>query len=191
MQRSWSGGRRSHSPAGKLWKMVWTGFWIDTCCIDKSSSAELSEAINSMFNYYQSSEVCYVYLGDFADVGVSDDMEGATAWLAATHTPRWFKRPPCAILRKFSKCSWWRRGWTLQELLAPEYVQFYNSGWKHVGRLFNMVSIVSTITGIDTGVLLHAKKISVESIATRMSWTSNRRTRRLEDEAYVCWGSSI
>jgi hypothetical protein len=33
-------------------------FWVDTCCIDKSSSAELSEAINSMFKWYQQSSVC-------------------------------------------------------------------------------------------------------------------------------------
>jgi hypothetical protein len=38
--------------------------WVDTCCIDRSSSAELSEAINSMFRWYQGSEACLVYLAD-------------------------------------------------------------------------------------------------------------------------------
>ena len=38
--------------------------WIDTCCIDKSSSAELSESINSMFRWYANSARCYAYLGD-------------------------------------------------------------------------------------------------------------------------------
>src|ERR1700761_3283791 len=38
--------------------------WIDTCCINKRSSAELSEAINSMFQWYKNAEVCYVYLSD-------------------------------------------------------------------------------------------------------------------------------
>jgi hypothetical protein len=33
-------------------------FWIDTCCIDKSSSAELAEAINSMFSWYQGAVKC-------------------------------------------------------------------------------------------------------------------------------------
>jgi hypothetical protein len=38
--------------------------WVDTCCIDKTSSAELSEAINSMFRWYKQSKLCYVYLFD-------------------------------------------------------------------------------------------------------------------------------
>src|SRR6187402_2302813 len=38
--------------------------WVDTCCIDKSSSAELTEAINSMFQWYKSSAVCFVYLSN-------------------------------------------------------------------------------------------------------------------------------
>ncbi|KAL8709869.1 MAG: hypothetical protein Q9220_005485 [cf. Caloplaca sp. 1 TL-2023] len=42
----------------------WEYVWIDTCCIDKRSSAELSEAINSMFRWYQEAQVCYTYLSD-------------------------------------------------------------------------------------------------------------------------------
>lgn len=38
--------------------------WVDTCCIDKTSSAELSEAINSMFRWYRYAAVCYAYLSD-------------------------------------------------------------------------------------------------------------------------------
>jgi len=38
--------------------------WVDTCCIDKSSSAELSEAINNMFRWYGLAEICIVYLSD-------------------------------------------------------------------------------------------------------------------------------
>ncbi len=38
--------------------------WIDSCCIDKTSSAELSEAINSMFDWYSQAAVCYVFLFD-------------------------------------------------------------------------------------------------------------------------------
>jgi hypothetical protein len=39
-------------------------FWVDSCCIDKSSSAELQEAINSMFRWYRDAAKCYVYLSD-------------------------------------------------------------------------------------------------------------------------------
>lgn len=58
--------------------------WIDTCCINKSSSAELSEAINSMFKWYQCSEVCYVYL----DVEVEDSNPTAEQF----HRSRWLYR---------------------------------------------------------------------------------------------------
>jgi len=39
--------------------------WVDTCCIDKTSSAELSESINSMYNWYRQSTVCYVHVSDW------------------------------------------------------------------------------------------------------------------------------
>lgn len=42
----------------------WSYVWIDSCCIDKSSSSELSEAINSMFSFYSKAQVCYAYLSD-------------------------------------------------------------------------------------------------------------------------------
>ncbi|KAF1927223.1 uncharacterized protein M421DRAFT_18033, partial [Didymella exigua CBS 183.55] len=35
--------------------------WIDTCCIDETNNADLSEAINSMFRWYQRSAACYIY----------------------------------------------------------------------------------------------------------------------------------
>lgn len=70
--------------------------WIDTCCIDKKRSAELSEAINSMYTWYQNAQICYVY---FSDV---------------------FKRSSWAATRtSIRQARWFTRGWTLQELLAP------------------------------------------------------------------------
>ena len=78
---------------------VW--IWIDTCCIDKASSAELSEAINSMYHWYGKSQVCYVLLHD---VTVSDE---------------WLKTKS-----EFVRSEWFDRGWTLQELLAPWRVVF-------------------------------------------------------------------
>jgi hypothetical protein len=83
--------------------------WIDTCCIDKTSSAELSEAINSMFKWYQSAKICYVYLYDYALNDLSE----------STH-------------EEFSKCKWLTREWTLQELIAPRQVMFLNNAWKPV-----------------------------------------------------------
>lgn len=63
------GTSHTHQAYGKVVKAMQQaasdGFayiWIDSCCIDKSSSAELSEAINSMYRWYSNSAVCYVYL---------------------------------------------------------------------------------------------------------------------------------
>lgn len=68
----------------------YTHVWIDTCCIDKSSSAELSEAINSMFTWYEQSAVCFAYLAD-----VVAGEEGS-----------------------LGRSEWFRRGWTLQEYVS-------------------------------------------------------------------------
>ena len=77
--------------------------WIDTCCIDKTSSAELSEAINSMYRWYQDSEVCYAYM---VDVRVDSEYEN------------------------FRRSRWFKRGWTLQELLAPRSMNLYDQEWR-------------------------------------------------------------
>lgn len=69
--------------------------WIDTCCIDKSSSAEISESINSMFRWYQNSQICYAYLADVKGHSTSEDIVG-----------------------QFKSSLWFTRGWTLQELIG-------------------------------------------------------------------------
>src|SRR5256714_4011235 len=80
--------------------------WIDTCCIDKSSSAELSEAINSMYRWYHQAEVCYAYLADVPSEA--------------------FKNVTDYVDSEFSESRWFTRGWTLQELIAPSTVIFLN-----------------------------------------------------------------
>ncbi|ORY09411.1 heterokaryon incompatibility protein-domain-containing protein [Clohesyomyces aquaticus] len=83
--------------------------WVDSCCIDKSSSAELSEAINSMFKWYEISKVCFIYLEDVPAALDPFDMDSA-----------------------FRKSRWWTRGWTLQELLASHHTIFFDSTWARV-----------------------------------------------------------
>ena len=61
----------------------WT--WIDTCCIDKRSSAEMSEAINSMYRWYANAQECFVYL---SDVSWRDHMRG-THLRALLHFSKW------------------------------------------------------------------------------------------------------
>ncbi|KAF1931939.1 HET-domain-containing protein [Didymella exigua CBS 183.55] len=131
--------------------------WIDTCCIDKHSHSEFSEAINSMFHWYKSSKICYVYL---TDVSAKDDLE---------------------------KSKWFTRGWTLQELLAPTSVVFFNKRWDHLGDKIKLHQELSAITQIPPDFLL-GRGLEDASIAQRMSWASNRTTSKEEDLAYCLLG---
>ncbi|KAF1962506.1 HET-domain-containing protein [Byssothecium circinans] len=137
-------------------------FWVDTCCIDKSSSAELSEAINSMFQYYQEAEVCYVYLADVEH----------EHWNHAA----------------FSNSRWFTRGWTLQELLAPQTVKFFEKNWAFLGHRLDLAKPLMRGTRISLDVLTGRQKLQDESIATRMSWAAHRQTKRPEDMAYCLLG---
>ncbi|KAK7755159.1 hypothetical protein SLS62_002974 [Diatrype stigma] len=158
--------------------------WIDTCCIDKRSSAELSLAINSMWNWYRHSEVCYAYL---ADVSAGDDYS-------------------------FRRSRWFLRGWTLQELIAPEIVNFYDKNWDYIGSRYSQASQIVEITGIREHVLrrhTHGLSLNLEahlcckecrvttnfddilkstSVATKMSWAKRRETTRIEDQSYCLLG---
>lgn len=136
--------------------------WIDTCCIDKTSSAELSEAINSMFRWYRKAAVCYVFLSDFDE---------SSEWAGLAH------------------CRWFTRGWTLQELLAPSKVEFYDMSLIFVGDRESLSHRISHITGNPTAYLqAEGADLSEACIAQRMFWTSRRQTTRPEDIAYCLLG---
>jgi hypothetical protein len=136
-------------------------FWVDTCCIDKSSSSELSESINSMFQWYKNAEICYVYLADL---------------------------PSDSDVSRLPLCRWFTRGWTLQELVAPNVVKFYDCEWNPFGTKVELVDIISSSTGIPSDLLLGRSPLSDSSMATRMSWAAQRQTTRLEDLAYCLLG---
>lgn len=141
--------------------------WVDTCCIDKTSSAELTEAINSMFQLYASSVICYAYLSDLdPDGGV--DAENQTS--------------------QFARSRWFRRAWTLQELIAPKNVEFYDRDWNSRGTKEDLSRAISAITGIDGDVLRDSSALSQIPVARRMSWAAGRETTRLEDNAYSLLG---
>ncbi|KAI0517902.1 HET-domain-containing protein [Xylaria bambusicola] len=134
--------------------------WVDTCCIDKTSSAELSEAINSMFRWYRQASICYAYMEDVKH-GYHDRKGGLFSLLC--RNSRWFTR-----------------GWTLQELIAPEDVIKAHDGYIRVS--------LAQITGIDVRVLEGIIQPSEISIASRMKWASQRETTRIEDAAYCLMG---
>jgi len=132
--------------------------WVDTCCIDKSSSAELTEAINSMFRWYQNADLCLVFLFDLDQ------------------------------LSDLPECRWFTRGWTLQEMLAPARIEFYNQTWTSIGTKELLLPQLSNITGIRQAVLTGAASLANLAVAEKMSWAAHRTTTRSEDAAYCLFG---
>jgi hypothetical protein len=142
--------------------------WVDTCCINKSSSAELSEAINSMFRWYLSSSKCYAFLEDVSAISFE---------------------------KSFSDSRWFTRGWTLQELIAPTDVVFYDKSWEMVGSRRKLARKISEITRVDSEVLGSGiiqspwmNTLDDFCVAKKMSWASYRETTRQEDQAYCLMG---
>lgn len=131
--------------------------WADTCCIDKKSSSELSEAINSMYTFYSQAKICYVYL---YDVSSPKDIE---------------------------QSSWFSRGWTLQELLAPSKMNFFNQRWKLLGSRNILALRIQKITGIPKQALRNFNPKNY-CVAERFSWSAKRETTREEDSAYCLLG---
>jgi tetratricopeptide (TPR) repeat protein len=142
-----------------------TYFWIDTCCINKANFTELSEAINSMFDFYRKAARCYVYLSD-----VPDPNDPASTVELAFPSSRWFKR-----------------GWTLQELIAPQLVQFFSWTGDQLGTKASRVQQVHEITGIATEAL-QGCSLSQFDVSERLSWAAERQTTVEEDAAYCLLG---
>ncbi|KAJ1322901.1 HET domain-containing protein [Microdochium nivale] len=145
--------------------------WVDTCCIDKTSSAELTESINSMFEWYEKAEVCFAFLDDVGP----DPLELSNASIESS--------------------EWMKRGWTLQELLAPKRVEFYALDWTEIGTRDALASTLSRATAIsqtylrDTPLEDSRQTLLLRaSMGERMSWAARRQTTRKEDEAYCLLG---
>jgi hypothetical protein len=142
--------------------------WIDSCCIDKSSSAELSEAINSMFEWYLRAEVCFAYLSDYDTSTITEPY--------------------------FCDARWFFRGWTLQELIAPTKMFFYDKNWSLIGNKTDLCPDLSKITGVDAEILCPPGSTNVRDllddlpVGLRMSWASRRETTRIEDQSYCLLG---
>ncbi|KAK1752746.1 vegetative incompatibility protein HET-E-1 [Echria macrotheca] len=143
--------------------------WIDTCCLDASSSSDISEAVNSMWAWYASATTCYAYLEDVQHGG--GHRGGYRVWKD-----------------DFVQSRWFRRGWTLQELLAPRAVTFFGAGWKQLGTKASLARTVEKATGIERRVLLEPRLVFKTSVARRMAWAAHRTTARPEDVAYALMG---
>jgi hypothetical protein len=143
--------------------MAFHGSWWDTCCIDKRSSAELSEAINSMYKWYWNATLCYAHLADVSADGIT--------WRTDLLASRWFTR-----------------GWTLQELLAPEAVEFYDKRWKLLGTKSKLIKEIGEASRTESRFFLRRETIAEASVATKFSWAAERKTTRAEDMAYCLLG---
>ncbi|CAG9936164.1 unnamed protein product [Clonostachys rosea f. rosea IK726] len=144
--------------------------WIDTCCIDKRSSADLSEAINSMYNYYRDSVECLVYLSD-VEAGGGDNNVTRTE-----------------SLERLSRSRWFLRGWTLQELLAPRTRYFYDQSWNFIPSGDDLLETLARAGNLSVEILKDQGQVSKISIGERMAMASRRLTTRAEDMAYCLMG---
>jgi hypothetical protein len=146
-------------------------FWVDTCCINKANFTELSEAINSMFRWYRNATRCYVYLSDVSSPVFDIDKEpNQRPWES-----------------DFRKSGWFKRGWMLQELLAPSSLNFFSREGKQLGDKRALEQQIHEITGIADSALRGAA-LSEFSIDERLLWTERRQTKLEEDIAYSLLG---
>ncbi|KJA23135.1 hypothetical protein HYPSUDRAFT_138148, partial [Hypholoma sublateritium FD-334 SS-4] len=136
--------------------------WIDTVCINKDSSSELDESIRSMYNWYRGASVCITYLSE-------------TASISDAH-----------------RDSWFTRGWTLQELLAPVRSVFYNKCWNELGCSDDseVQTVIQKASGITTKELNLSWKGSIAEIpfSRRMQMACGRQVTREEDTSYSLMG---
>jgi hypothetical protein len=143
--------------------------WIDSCCIDKTNMAELEVALQNMFQWYRNATICFAYLSDIS-------MDGPQSPRFQWH---------------LGKCRWFTRGWTLQELLAPPEVVFFNMDWFMIGTRYLLRETLEDITGIDSSYMdpKWLPDLLAETPAAKiMSWMSKRETTRPEDMAYSLQG---
>jgi hypothetical protein len=147
-------------------------FWVDTCCIDKTSSAEIQESINRMFQWYRDAVTCYVYLADVSMTKQRDrnSQVSANSWEEDFRHSRWFTR-----------------GWTLQELLAPATVQFFSREAILLGDKKSLEQQIHDITRIPVNAL-RGHRLSGYSKTQRLAWIEKRNTTREEDKAYCLFG---
>ena len=125
-----------------------------------------------MFTWYRNSVICYAYLSDIPEP-------------FSVRDPNWGGLFDVKHRFKFSR--WFTRGWTLQELLAPQIVEFYAANWEPFGTKEMLQHEIAVITGIGAKALL-GKDLSSFNVAERMSWASQRSTTRIEDRAYSLLG---
>ncbi|KAG6330578.1 hypothetical protein ID866_8512 [Astraeus odoratus] len=123
-----------------------------------------------MYRWYENSERCYSYLHDVHESAIPDDRD-EKRFPESHGWPKWFSR-----------------GWTLQELVAPKVVHFFNKEWDPVGDKSSLSSTLTKITRIPANILANGLSSKQPSVAQIISWAADRRTTREEDKAYSLLG---
>jgi hypothetical protein len=154
-----------HNACAQAKKQGMDWIWIDTMCIDKTNDAEVKMSINRMFSWYQQASICLVYL---------HDLQGGNR---------------LEVISEDQKPTWFTRGWTLQELLAPTTVLFFDQHWNYLGTRSELAEAINKFTGIPLDVLCHCN-IKSYSYAKRLSWSKGRETELPEDRVYSLIGLS-
>jgi hypothetical protein len=123
-----------------------------------------------MYRWYQLADICYAYL---TDIPSSESV--------------WDMNSPFDYKGSFVRSNWFNRGWTLQELIAPYFVEFYASDWSYIGSKRSLEDHLARITRISLRVLRGGSP-NLCSTADRMSWAAFRETTRVEDMSYCLLG---
>ncbi|KAF1817760.1 HET-domain-containing protein [Dissoconium aciculare CBS 342.82] len=145
-------------------------FWIDTCCIDKSLHGEHQASMNSMFRWYQRATKCYAYLADVSVAEQNTTGQSERTWQSS-----------------FQASQWFLRGWTLQELLAPQTVEFFSQDCVKLGNKMTLQESIHAITGISIEAL-QGRRLSSFSKQERFAWMERRTTKYEEDKVYALLG---
>jgi hypothetical protein len=169
-------------------------FWIDTCCINKTNKAELSQAISSMFRWYCNATRCYVYLSDMSTpvlrsnkrMRFTKHISWPFNWVTTEEAGNGSFNP-LLWESDFRKSKCFTRGWTLQELLGPVSVEFFSQEWRRLGDKSSLEQLIHEITGIPK-TALQGTPLSQFSVKDRFRWIGSRQTKLEEDKAYSLMG---
>ncbi|KAM5543887.1 hypothetical protein V8D89_002504 [Ganoderma adspersum] len=155
----------SHPRGGHEWG------WADMCCIDKTSSTELSEAIVSMYRYYSLADVCYAYLRDVPTASKDE-----------------LRAPEFA----FRESGWYKRGWTLQELIAPAFMVFVSQTWEVLGAKADLEDVLEDVTRDEAYCLMRIFGIFMPPLygegRNAFLWLQKRIMRQIDDPSIFTWG---
>ncbi|KAF5345175.1 hypothetical protein D9758_009685 [Tetrapyrgos nigripes] len=141
--------------------------WIDTCCIDKGDHDDVARNVKSMYGYYRNAKICYAFL---VDVGAGKSVDESS------------------LKEEVEESDWFGRGWTLQELLAPKEVIFFNRDWEEIGRRSTLADTISLRTGIPEWVIEGKVPVQEVDVVKRLCWSVDRQTTKPEDQAYCLFG---